>query len=92
MISKLQKIRRLLWDEWDPIGVNGIAPDDEYDSYAHRIFAMLGEGKRVDEIADYLRWAASENMGLGGAGREEAIASDAQAIALKIMAISEGEA
>jgi len=87
----LQKIRRLLWEEWDPIGVNGIAPDDEYDSYAYRIFAMLGEGKQASEIADYLTWAAGENMGLGGAGRDEAIATDARMIALRVMAIGGDE-
>ncbi|MGV1683077.1 hypothetical protein [Sphingopyxis sp. NJF-3] len=91
MIVQLEKIRRLLWDEWDPIGVNGIAPDDEYDSYAHRVYAMLGEGKQVGEIADYLTWAVCENMGMGGVGRDEAIASDARAIALKIVAIGEDE-
>ena len=89
MISKLQNIMRLLWEEWDPIGVKGIAPDDEYDSYAQRVYAMLSEGKQVGEIADYLTWAVRENMGMGGADRDEAIASDAQAIALKIMAIGE---
>jgi hypothetical protein len=91
MISKFQSIRRLLWEEWDPIGVHGIAPDDEYDSYAQRVYAMLGEGKQVGEIADYLTWAVREHMGMGGAGQDEAIASDAQAIALKIMAIGEDE-
>jgi hypothetical protein len=91
MIAKLQQIRRLLWEEWDPIGVNGIAPDDEYDSYAHHAFAMLGEGKKAREIADYLTWAVVENMGMGGVGRDQEIAADAHVIALKIVAISEGE-
>lgn len=83
----LQEIRRILWEEWDPIGVNGIAPDDEYDSYAFRVFSMLSEEADVQSVADYLRWAAAENMGLGGAGRDDSIAEDAQQIASKIIAL-----
>ena len=86
MSKQLDTIRRILWEEWDPIGVNDIAPDDEYDSYASRVYAMIGEGCGEAEIAEYLRWAAAENMGLGGAGRDGEIADDAQAIAARIMA------
>lgn len=84
MIGELEAIKRLLWDEWDPIGVNGFGSDDEYDSYAFRVFAMLTEGKREAEISDYLGWAASENMGLSGAG-------DHAAIARKIIQIHESQ-
>jgi hypothetical protein len=46
MIGELEAIKRLLWEDWDPIGVNGFGPNDEYDNYAFRIFVMLKEGKR----------------------------------------------
>jgi hypothetical protein len=28
-----ESIRRILFEEWDPIGVNSFATDDEYDFY-----------------------------------------------------------
>ena len=74
MIGELEAIRRLLWEDWDPIGVNSFGPDDEYDSYAFRVFAMLNEGRGESEISDYFKWAASENMGHSGAGDHAAIA------------------
>ena len=74
MIDELSAIKRILWEDWDPIGVNGVGPDDEYDSYAFRVFAMLTGGKGATEIAEYLRWAAIENMGLSDAGDYAGIA------------------
>ena len=74
MIAELEALKRLLWKDWDPIGVSGFGPDDEYDSYALQIFGMLQESKSEAEIAGYLRWAAVENMGLSDAGNCAAIA------------------
>jgi peptide methionine sulfoxide reductase MsrA len=82
MIAELEAIKRLLWEDWDPIEVNGFGPDDEYDSYASRIFAMVNEGKGEAEIAEYLRWAAMENMGLSDGG-------DCTAIAQRVIEIHE---
>jgi hypothetical protein len=70
------EIRRILWEEWDPIGVNSNDHlRDEYDGYADQIYALLKLGGQKDEIAEYLRWAAVENMGLSEAGSVRAIAS-----------------
>jgi hypothetical protein len=74
MISELQAIQRLLWEDWDPIGVNGFGPDDEYDSYALLIHTMLNEGKGASDIAEFLHSVAIENMGLSEAGNCAAIA------------------
>jgi hypothetical protein len=82
MIGELEAIKRLLWEDWDPIGLNGFGSDDEYDSYAFRVFAMLNEGKEASEIAEFLRWAAVEK-GLSEAG-------DCIAIARKVVEIHEG--
>ena len=36
------EIGRILWEEWDPIGVNKYnGPDDEYNSYIPSVFALL---------------------------------------------------
>ena len=84
MIPKLEQMKRLLWEAWDPIGVNAHGPEgeydgpeDEYDSYAFRVFVMLNEGKGQTEIAEYLRWIETEHMGLNGSGRESDIAQKA---------------
>ena len=57
-------IRRILLNEWDPIGV-GSAPeaDDEYDSYAARVISLLEAGHCSPEIAELL--ADVEQIGMG---------------------------
>ena len=74
MIDELEAIKRILWEDWDPIGVNHFAPDDEYDSYAFQIFVMLKKGQGLVEIRDYLESAEVENMGLPNSGRHDDIA------------------
>jgi hypothetical protein len=61
-----QQIDRILWEVWDPIGVNTIAPLDEYSSYVNRIFELLVSPATDDEIATHLYNIASDTMGLGG--------------------------
>ncbi|MCW5772640.1 MAG: hypothetical protein KIT16_13440 [Rhodospirillaceae bacterium] len=57
-----RRIRAILNRDWDPIGG---CPEDEYDTYVHRIVAMLRDGATDDELVAYLEWAEAENMGLG---------------------------
>jgi hypothetical protein len=73
--GELEQLKRLLWEDWDPIGISGPDwPDDEYDSYAITIFGMLHRGADRDEIVAYLRWAEGENMGLQPSHIHEGIA------------------
>jgi hypothetical protein len=68
----LALVRKLLWEEWDPIGVNvdGSGAEDEYNRYADRAYAMLiYEGRSEKEIADYLYFASTELMGLRASQR-----------------------
>lgn len=58
----IRRIREILNRDWDPIGG---CPEDEYDTYVHRIVAMLRDGATDDELMAYLEWAEVENMGLG---------------------------
>ena len=46
--------------DWDPIGISGDAPSDEYDTYAAKACAMLMDGATVEEIAAYLLHIATE--------------------------------
>jgi hypothetical protein len=65
-------VRRLLMDEWDPIGVRDWPEAaDEYDRYVGVVGRMLHEGATAD-IATYLRGIREDYMGLGPseAGRE----------------------
>ena len=63
------RVRQLFWREWDPIGVNGSGPDDEYDAYADKAYVMLTvEGAIESAIAAYLFKIATEHMGLSNHG------------------------
>ncbi len=59
-------IDRILWREWDPLGVYNEADfmDDEYEAYVPGIVAMLEEGKDATHIADHLAAVAREFMDL----------------------------
>jgi hypothetical protein len=66
-----REISRVLWDVWDPIGVNGQgAPRDEYDDYVNGVYELLITGASDDAIADHLQQIASEIMGLNGVRTE----------------------
>ncbi len=65
MSDALEKLRALLWEQWDPIGVNETdCPKDEYNSYAVDILSMLSGGAGKREIAEYLSLAQTEKMGM----------------------------
>ena len=69
MISELEKLKALMWEEWDPIGINETdCPRDEYDTYAHQVFSMLHNGSTREEILSYLVWARTEYIGMGEKG------------------------
>lgn len=59
-------VDQILWEEWDPIGVND-APEerDEYSSYAGEVCGKLWNGEDKQAIFDYLFWVETEHMGLG---------------------------
>ena len=64
----IQKVEHVLWNDWDPIGVNTgdewSAPDDEYNSYAPHIAGLLVKGVEVEKIAKALGKMAESSMGL----------------------------
>lgn len=60
-----QKIKVILLQEWDPIGVREIPEaQDEYDGYVSTIYSKLTSRKALNEVFDYLLWAENEHMGL----------------------------
>ena len=64
--NKLYKrIDNLLWEDWDPIGVNDHeSARDEYQSYLPQVFRLVNEGAKISEIADYLDTIVTESIGL----------------------------
>ena len=49
---------------WDPIGVSNIPEArDEYHAYLTAIYGRVQAGG-LDDVVEYLKWAATENMGL----------------------------
>ncbi len=60
------EIDEILWNDWDPIGVNDYALRDEYQSYVHRILNLIMGGNSIDEISKELYHIESDIMGLFG--------------------------
>lgn len=65
--NKIQEsIRRILFEDWDPIGINSFAPNDEYDSYVGGIYRLLASGASEYRIIERLYQLETVNMGLDG--------------------------
>jgi hypothetical protein len=81
-IEIMEAIRTVLFEDWDPIGVNDVAPRDEYDAYIAGVYRMLCEGVTEDKIVAHLRNLAVTTMGL-----EETPTDDLRPVARKLLAI-----
>jgi hypothetical protein len=62
-----KKVAEILWEKWDPIGVNDGDNEwnDEYDSYAPHIFRLAIEGNDAYRIAASLTSSTVQCIGLG---------------------------
>ncbi len=59
------EIRRVLMNDWDPIGVKDVPEAaDEYDMYLSDVCGLIVQGASSSKIAEYLRWVEVERMGL----------------------------
>lgn len=61
-----KKIDDILWFDWDPIGINDLAPRDEYQGYVPEIFGLVKAKADRQEIANRLYKLETENMGMSG--------------------------
>ncbi|NDV67329.1 hypothetical protein D0T66_00245 [Dysgonomonas sp. 25] len=62
-----EKIDRILWYNWDPIGVNNTESiRDEYSSYVPYIVKLKMEGADAIKIANHLYQLETTSMGMGG--------------------------
>ncbi len=63
--SLYSEIDSILWNDWDPIGINDDGgPDDEYRDYVPEILKLVQESKSEQEIAIYLDKIVTEMIGL----------------------------
>jgi len=61
-----QEIDEILWNDWDPIGVNDMAPRDEYQGYTPTIFKLKTNGSDKETIAKTLHEIETVTIGLAG--------------------------
>ena len=79
MSDLLEELQKLLWFEWDPIGINRTSdwPDDEYKTYGKAVYRMLIEGRDHYAISEYLERSALKDIGVSQSGNHDAIAARA---------------
>jgi hypothetical protein len=61
-----KKIDDILWFDWDPIGINDLAPRNKYQGYVTEIFGLVKAKADRQKIANRLHKLETENMGMGG--------------------------
>ena len=61
-----KSIEEILWNDWDPIGGNDIAPRDEYQSYTPTIFKLKINGADAETIAEKLYEIETVTIGILG--------------------------
>lgn len=68
-----ERIRSILWEKWDPIGVYepDSECDDEYDSYVPHIFRLAIKGCDHIRIAASLTATINQNIGPSAADKNE---------------------
>ena len=60
-------IDEILWNDWDPIGINQLDwSRDEYQGYLYKVFELKIEKADLEIIAEFLHKAETERMGLPG--------------------------
>ena len=61
----LRRVKTILWDDWDPIGVNCF-PDahGEYDSYASALLCRILHGDSAQDLDFHLSRIETDSMGL----------------------------
>ncbi|MCH8567255.1 MAG: hypothetical protein LAT67_03285 [Balneolales bacterium] len=61
-----EAIDLILWKDWDPIGINDIAPRDEYQGYTPAIFNLKSNGADKETIAKTLHQIETVAIGVVG--------------------------
>jgi hypothetical protein len=56
-------IRQILYRDWDPIGVCGGAPEDEYDSHIGGVYRILSGSRSEEELIQFLAGRSEDILG-----------------------------
>ena len=60
----MDAIRSVLYNDWDPIGIKGLGPDDEYDDYIGQVYRLLTQRPTVESVARQLLMFEAQDLGL----------------------------
>ncbi|NLC82957.1 MAG: hypothetical protein GX748_17395 [Lentisphaerae bacterium] len=60
----MDAIRSVLVNDWDPIGIKGIGPNDEYDGYIGQVYRLLSKSPTEEDVARQLLMFESHDIGL----------------------------
>jgi len=63
-MDRLEKVKAILRDDWNPLGINADELPDEYDSYAPAILKRLENDSPACRIVKYLLGAEVADMNL----------------------------
>ena len=75
-------IRQIMFRDWDPIGVCGDLPEDEYDSYIGGVYRILATSRSEDALAQFLAGVERDVLGVS-----EAPPDHLRALARKLLAL-----
>lgn len=71
-----KKVDDILWNDWDPIGINDVAPRDEYSGYVAGILKLKKEGADRIKIGKRLLELETNSIGMSSNLNECLIVAD----------------
>lgn len=82
---RIEAVRQVLWEVWDPIGVNAsTGAFGEYDSYAPAIVSLLARGCSARELETHLIKLETGSMGLSQVPSPRRVEAVAALMALRV--------
>ncbi len=80
----MDAIRQVLLADWDPIGIQGAGPDDEYDFCIGPLYHLLIQKPTEDEVMDLLYSFEGDAMGFASDNKENLRAAARKLLALDL--------
>ena len=77
-----ERINLILYEDWDPIGMSGELPLDEYEAYVGGVYPLLAARATPEEVAEYLAQLTRDRFGF-----EDATAAECMDAARKLCAL-----
>ena len=79
------RIRRILYEDWNPLGLRDAVPSDEYDNYIGGVYRLLASGASCEQLAEHLA-----ELERGPLGYPETTAARNMAAARKLCEVDVG--